>query len=140
MSELVVNRWRTPDGTILHSKHVHDYITYTDTKTNDTYMVDGGSEYCRTSVNEVPMENLCLYEDSDFNEIRKYYMRGTFDDKGNRIWKPLCEMSNKHIENCITYNIQNGFDENCKSNRIYKNELQYRENNNIVIEDNFKDE
>lgn len=46
MKKLLANRWKTPDGTILWSKHTHDFILYTD-KNGKQYGVDGGNSYCR---------------------------------------------------------------------------------------------
>ena len=45
---ILVNRWRTPCGVILSSRHRHDCQTYTDEHGN-FYMVDGGLDYQRTA-------------------------------------------------------------------------------------------
>lgn len=130
--ELLVNMWETPDGTLLQSKYVHDYVTHVD-KNGDTYMVDGGTEYIRTSVNDEPLKNRCLYSNSPFEEIRKYMCRGTFNSKGHRIWVPLDKMTNEHVKNCITYNENLGHGEDIIT-ECYRKELKYREDNNIYIE------
>ena len=41
--ELVYNAIQTPDGTILRSRHRHDYVTHKDAN-GKTYMLDGGDE------------------------------------------------------------------------------------------------
>ena len=48
MSErkLLANVMRTPDGTVLQSNHVHDYVEHTDAN-GKLYMVDGGVQYIR---------------------------------------------------------------------------------------------
>lgn len=47
---VLLNKLITPDGTILISRHRHDYVTYKD-KNGKTYFIDGGSDYCRSSNN-----------------------------------------------------------------------------------------
>ena len=139
---LLVNRIQTPDGTILTSKFRHDFVSYID-ENGDMYYVDGGTDYQRTSENKEPAKNLCLYSDDPFEEIRKYFTRGTFDEEGNRIWKPLCELSNKHLTNIISYNL-GLFEEGRISkrqcdeyNELMTKELDYRKEHDIYIEDNF---
>lgn len=134
MNPLIISRIQTPDGTILMSEHVHDYRTHQD-KNGEVYFLDGGREYQRTSVNKEPFKDVSLYLDSDFKEIRKLYKRGTFDKNGARIWIPICEMSNEHLRNCITYNIDRNFQVDCLANLLYMKELEYRLLHDIEIED-----
>ena len=47
---ILSNRMRTPDGTILESKHRHDYVTHLDANGRE-YMLDGGLDYVRGSAN-----------------------------------------------------------------------------------------
>ena len=100
--QLICNRWQTPDGTILISKHRHDYVSHTD-KNGDNYFIDGGRDYVRHTVNNEPMKDLCVYSDSPFDEIRKVVFRGTFNVKGMRIWLPIYKMSDAHLINTILY-------------------------------------
>jgi hypothetical protein len=53
-TRIVANRIRTPDGTILESKHRHDYVTYTDAN-GKQYMVDGGLVKCSNGAHVVKM-------------------------------------------------------------------------------------
>lgn len=99
---LILNRWRTPDGTILTSRYRHEYVEHTD-KNGEYYFVDGGSDYIRVSVNNEKMTDMCVYSDSPFDEIRRIMVRGTFSEDSKPIFIPLCNMSNPHLENCITY-------------------------------------
>lgn len=139
MNPLVISRIQTPDGTILTSKFTHDYQKHID-KNGEEYFLDGGRDYQRYSENKEPFKDLSLYLDSDFEQIRKEYKRGTFDKDGKRIWKPMCEMSNEHLRNCIIYNIDHGFPVDNLANILYMKELEYRLLNDIEIKDDWDDE
>ena len=109
---LIRNRWKTPDGTVLISRHTHDFVSHKDAN-GEEYFIDGGNDYIRKSVNKEEMENMCVYSDDQFSLIRTVLCRVTFDENNKRIWIPLCNMSNPHLENCITFYL---FDENgCKN-------------------------
>lgn len=134
---ILLNRIRTPDGTILISHHRHDYVTYTD-KNDLEYMVDGGNDYLRRNVHdEAPYEELSLYEDSPFEEIRLNVCRGT---RGKNLdqplkWVPIAEMSEEYLLASIQWNEDRGNGEGL-NNRLYKKELMYRQEHNITITDN----
>ena len=110
---LILNRWKTPDGTVLISRHIHDFVSHKAANGED-YFIDGGNDYIRMSVNKEEMENMCVYSDDQFSLIRTVLCRGTFDENNKRIWIPLCNMSNPHLENCITFYL---FDENGCTNK-----------------------
>ena len=133
---LILNRWRTPDGTILTSRYRHEYVEHID-KNGEYYFVDGGSDYIRMSVNDEKMTDMCVYSDSPFDEIRRIMVRGTFSEDNKPIFIPLCNMSNPHLENCIIY-YSNLFDENgCKNKYMiyYLVELLYRWYSNKYIDE-----
>jgi hypothetical protein len=134
---LIAGRIRTPDGTILTSRHRHDHVAYHDTIADDLYFVDGGSDYIRTTINKIPAANLSVYSTDDFELIRENCFRGTFDENGNRIWKPISECSNEHLKNILTYNEEHDIDD-IYYTWLINRELEYREDNNIVIADNWK--
>ena len=73
--QLIYNAIRTPDGTVLVSYHRHDYKTHLDDN-GETYVIDGGLDYIRTSVNKIPAEDLSLYDDEPFEVIREHVFRG----------------------------------------------------------------
>lgn len=133
--KLLVSRIKTPDGTILTSRHVHDYVTHED-KNGLTYMLDGGDEYQRFYLNDnEPHEDVSIYTDDPFEVIRKHYYRGSRGKNGDEPLKyvPLCEMSDEWIKNCIIYNYELGEDIFCLSNSYYMEELIYRRDKNIEI-------
>jgi hypothetical protein len=125
MERLVLNRIKTPDGTILTSYHRHDCKTHVD-ENGLEYMVDGGLDYHRCNVHKTkrnwferkilePLlgysdtlahDNLCVYSDAPFKTIRKSLYWGVNRDKdGNTlpetVWTPLCLLSTPHIEAII---------------------------------------
>ena len=131
---IISNRIRTPDGTILVSNHVHDYVTYTD-KNGLEYMVDGGNDYLRRNTHkEAPYEELSIYSDAPFEEIRKVYCRGGRgkDNKQPLTWVPLEEMNDEWLAACIIYNEKRGMGEGF-ANEMYKTEQAYRKINAITI-------
>ena len=137
MKSILVNKWRTPDGTLLHSKNVHDYVEHKDLKTGEVYFVDGGAQYCRMSVNAIPMTNECLYEDDPIEKIREEYGRLAFDKETHtHKYVLLKDMTNDHLENSIVYNYNKGFGFTNKASIQYMRELIYRNENNIHITDN----
>jgi hypothetical protein len=84
MKKLLANRWQTPDGTILWSKHRHDYVEHWD-KNGEYYAIDGGastdSAYTRKSINEKEMKNLCIYSNGTFELEREWVLWGRLYDE-----------------------------------------------------------
>jgi len=136
---IVLNRIKTPDGTILTSHSRHDYVVYTDSN-GFRYSVDGGNDYLKRSFQDgAPhCKELSVYSDSPFEEIRKSYHRGG-TITGVLKWVPLNEMSNKWLANCIDYNIDKGFEKDCFPNQMYQRELDYRKKKDIFIPDDRND-
>lgn len=130
---LILNQIKTPDGTILTSRHVHDYVVYKD-KNGLQYMVDGGNDYLRRNVHDdAPYTEMSLYTDSPFNEIRERICRGGRGKDGKQplTWTPLCEMNDEWLKACIQYNIDR--DQDGYMNELYRKEMEYRKDNGIVI-------
>jgi hypothetical protein len=97
--QIVCNRIRTPDGTIIQSHHRHDYVTYTDYNGLE-YMVDGGHDYLRRNVHdEEPYVELSLTMDDPFEDIRRAFTWGTRGKDGKQplTWVPLCQLATDHI-------------------------------------------
>lgn len=131
--EVLISRMMTPDGTVLESLHVHDYVTHTDAN-GEVYMLDGGCEYTRSSVNDEPATDVSICSDSPFPLIRRRVRRGTFDREGRRIWKPVCELSDSHLRNILKYNEERGIGEN-RFSRVIEREIAYREENGVSVPD-----
>lgn len=99
-NQIVANRIRTPDGTILQSYYGHDYKTYLD-KNGYMYMVDGGNEYLRrTIVDQAPYEELSVTVADPHEDIRAAFHWGTRGKEGREPlrWVALKDMDTDHIQ------------------------------------------
>lgn len=99
---IIYNAIRTPDGTILESRHVYDYKTHTD-KNGEMYVVDGGLEYLRRSCNDHPLEELSVYLEDGHRVVREVATLGSYGKNGDEQLKyiPIKDMSEEHIQNCL---------------------------------------
>ena len=99
MKKLLVKRWRTPDGTVLTSRHRHDFVSHKDKKTGLTYIVDGGLDYLRV-FNQGSMINLCVYSDETFEVTREACEWGSrgITGKSPIEYTTISKMSEAHIE------------------------------------------
>jgi len=79
--EILSNKMRTPDGTILESLHRHDYVTHTDANGKE-YMLDGGCDYVRCSANG-DEELLTVTSDDSHEVIREAVKWGTYGKDGD---------------------------------------------------------
>ena len=122
--KLVANRIRTPDGTILESKHRHDYVSYVD-KNGKEYMVDGGTDYLRRNVHEdAPYEELTVYADAPHAVIREVFKWGTRGKDGKQPLKfvTLKDMTTDHIEAILETQNLPGY-----MRKIFSDELDFLE-------------
>ena len=122
--KIVANRIRTPDGTILESKHRHDYVSYVD-KNGKEYMVDGGTDYLRRNVHEdAPYEELTVYADAPHAVIREVFKWGTRGKDGKQPLKfvTLKDMTTDHIEAILETQNLPGY-----MRKIFSDELDFLE-------------
>jgi hypothetical protein len=128
--QLIYSAIRTPDGTILESKHVHDFVTHLD-KNGETYMLDGGvQDYIRRSVNIEEAEDISLYSDAPHEQIREVISRGSRGKSGREplTYIKLKDIDDEYLEALIEYE-----EANRPNNRylpFYKQEKIYRDENN----------
>ena len=99
---LLLNRIQTPDGTILTSRHTHDYVSYQDAN-GHYYAVDGGLSYQRI-VGPSDYIDMSVTTADDFMLIRNLYEWGTYGPNGDQPLKyvKLCDLSDDHIENILS--------------------------------------
>lgn len=124
------NSIRTPDQTVIESKHRHDYVTHKD-KNGETYIVDGGLSYLRRSVNKEPAEDLTVYSDDPIEKIREGFSWGTYGKEGKDSLEYILlkGMSNQHIEAIMDDGHHKHLD------NVFRRELCFRKENNIYVED-----
>jgi hypothetical protein len=133
MSTLIKNAMRTPDGTVIESRHRHDYVTHRDAN-GVQYMVDGGLDYIRRSMNVGhPAEDLTVYLEDGHEKVREALTWGTYGKNGDQPLRQvkLSEMSNAHIQACLD-NVPRMYPQ---IRTAMQTELEYRAENDILIED-----
>ena len=101
MREILSNRMRTPDGTVLHSAHRHDYVTHTDANGKE-YVLDGGWDYVRRSVNG-DEKLLTVWSDDNHEMIREVVTWGTYGKNGDEtlVHVTITDMSSEHLQACL---------------------------------------
>jgi hypothetical protein len=98
---IICNAVMTPDGTYLRSYHRHDYKEYTDKFSGETYIVDGGNEYLRRSINTTPATAMDVYLSDTFETIRRNFVWKSYGKDGEHaphgIYIFLSAMTTDHI-------------------------------------------
>ena len=129
---ILSNRMRTPDGTILESKHRHDYVTHLDAN-GKQYMLDGGLDYVRSSANgDEWMLTIC--SDDPHEVIRGVVKWGTFGKNGD---EPLKYVA---IADLDPYHLRAILDTQQKTMRpelvkVMQDEVEYRDANKNIPTD-----
>lgn len=105
---LIYSAIKCPDGTILESKHVHDYVSHTDAN-GIIYSLDGGTDYIRQSVNTVEAEDLSLYSDAPHEKIREVVTRGSLGKDGKQplTYIKLLDIDDEYLDALIEYETMN---------------------------------
>lgn len=129
---LLVNSIQTPDGTVLVSRHRHDFVCHEDSVTGTRYCIDGGSEYIRWSMGG-DYKNLCVYSDDPHEKIRKGVERGGRGINGD---EPLTYVTLDKINDGWLAAIIKYEEEHRPGNfylPIFRKEVEYRKENNITV-------
>ena len=121
---IIYNALKSPDGTIIESRHRHDCVTHKDAN-GKGYMIDGGLDYIRSSANG-DEEYLTVTLSDSHEVVRENLTWGTYGINGDQplSYKKLCDMDTAHIEAVLE-----------TQNRIYpaiktafETELEFRSN------------
>ena len=100
MTNILHNAIVTPDGTVLESHHRHDFRSHTDTISGEIYMVDGGLDYLRRSVNKVPAKDITVTLETDHETARNLVTWGTYGKSGREKLHYILvkDMTEEHIQ------------------------------------------
>jgi hypothetical protein len=127
--KIIKNAIKTPDGTIIESKHRHDFVCHIDKITNKKYCIDGGLDYLRRVTEGDDYEDVSISTDeNDHLMLREHLKWGQNYDKDNNrlpetIYRPIKDMKTDHIESIISGNWCNSF----LYLNTFKKELKLRE-------------
>jgi hypothetical protein len=123
MKTLLVNAIITPDGTILESLHRHDYQTHIDAN-GEEYMIDGGLDYVRRSINKEPAIDAFVFTDDKHEVIREAFKWGTYGKNGDQplVRKTLASLDTEHIEAILRTQLH--LKDHIR--KVFEGELEYR--------------
>jgi hypothetical protein len=125
MRQLVHNAVKCLDcNEVLVSYSVYDYKTCS---CPNRAMVDGGTAYGRYGAVDMDrIEKIDVYDDDDFEVVRKHAVRGSRGPNGDQplSWIPICDMDDDYLQAVVDYG---GADWHIN---IIKKEIEYRKNNN----------
>lgn len=96
---IILNRIQTPDGTMLTSRSVHDYVSHKD-KNGEIYTNDGGNEYFHRTMNKTTAKDVSLYTDSPYKDIRENFQR--FNVRTEK-WVTLKDIEEEWLDDIIEY-------------------------------------
>ncbi len=121
--QIVYNAIMTPDGTIIQSRHRHDYKTHVDSVSGETYMVDGGIDYIRRNINKVEATELSLYSHDPHTKIRENVSWGSYGKDGDKPFRyiKVMDMETDHINAVLQITRLVPW-----VKTIFENELEYR--------------
>lgn len=128
-NEILYNSIITPDGTVLVSRHRHDFVSHTDSKNGQLYAVDGGNAYLRRlgpmRGPDAWIENSVSTQD-EHSVIREKFEWGKLDHKtGEYNYIKLKDLDTSHIEAILM--TQFALRECIR--QVFHNELQWRKDN-----------
>jgi hypothetical protein len=136
MIHILRNAIQTPDGSILNSTHRWDYQEHTDTVDGQVYVVDGGLDYFRGSLNGWTRQNshpnfkdLRVTTDSPHELIREVFEWTSVLDKNGMardepVKIPLKDLDDGHIKALVKWTAD-GYPEYV--HKIMLDELDWRD-------------
>ena len=125
--QLLHNSIKCPDGTILVSKHGHDFVQH-EQEDGRVYFVDGGLSYQRLGFADTEYIDLSVYSDAPHEDIRNCFTwTKSFDGDMNPLTKPeqvlLKDITESHLEALVKWT-ETGYPDYI--NDVFKNETKWR--------------
>lgn len=102
MEQLLVNKIKCPDGTVLTSRHRHDFQMHVQDDGRE-YFIDGGLAYQRIGFSDQEFEDLSCYVGDPHEKIREHFeWTRVFDANSERLPEPevilLKDITDDHLE------------------------------------------
>ena len=126
---LLYNAIKCPDGTLLVSRHQHDFQMYKQ-KDGREYFVDGGLLYQRIGYSDNEYTNLCVYPDDPHEKIREHFEWTRNFDKGmNKLPRPetikLKDITDDHLMALVEWTKEDVAATQLSSDELNRSNLQY---------------
>lgn len=124
---ILYNSIMCPDGTVLVSKHQHDYREHTQ-EDGRTYFVDGGLVYQRIGYSDKDFIDLSVYSDDNHEKIRNAFeWTRCFDKDMKKLPNPevikLKDIDDDHLLALVELTESVNPEE---INKVFKDEVEYR--------------
>jgi hypothetical protein len=126
MERIIRNAIVTPDGTLLVSRHTHDYVGHTD-KNGEYYFTDGGTDYIRRSANVTREMERDVYSDDCHTIVREYLEWGTYGRSGSGPLKHV-RLKDMDLDHILAILATQGQISN-EIRQAFRNEIKYRIDN-----------
>ena len=124
---LLYNAIKCPDGTLLVSRHQHDFQMHVQEDGRE-YFVDGGLAYQRIGYSDNEYTNLCVHSDDQHEKIREYFeWTRHFDKDMNKLPRPevikLKDITDEHLMALVEWT-NDGYPK--EIHKVFVDEAKYR--------------
>lgn len=124
---LLYNAIKCPDGTLLVSRHQHDFKMHVQEDGRE-YFVDGGLAYQRIGHSDNEYTNLCVYSYDPHEKIREYFeWIRHFDKDMNKLPQPeiikLKDITDEHLMALVGWT-NDGYPK--EIHKVFVDEVEYR--------------
>lgn len=130
MEQLLVNKIKCPDGTVLVSRTRHDFQGHVQEDGRE-YFVDGGLSYQRIGFSDHQFEDLTCYVGDSHEKIREHFeWTRSLDERGDPLEKPevviLKDITDSHLGALVHWTAE---DYPEYIHQVFLDEVEWRKNN-----------